>query len=323
MHVFGGGRSQNERVWLTSDVALRNGGDTGLDEAWWIYEEAVYDVSLYAHMHPGGSKLILDKAGRDATSEFRTAHSANIKEFVALMEVYRVGSLAPPPPATDMIIWTQLVQLLHFATEIVNVVRGEAQVLLRVQTTRSGITQPPQHEQLVAYQKIVHRGGYVDRIVLGIADVMKAIGGACPVQLRPRFLTAANRARQWSSQSNDSITLEEIGESPDVSVRPSDARERVLAHRSAAGKHNFDPTGHALGEELLNTARAGLENVRKELILMLQQIEERGSLQEYSVVPEASVGEMLLGHLQSSFDLCVALYTKVASALIDLNPAAH
>ena len=38
--------------------------------AWIIIDSHVYDISSFAALHPGGEKLILEYAGKDATGDF-------------------------------------------------------------------------------------------------------------------------------------------------------------------------------------------------------------------------------------------------------------
>ena len=45
------------------------------DDCWIKINTSVFDVTPYLRFHPGGSSVILDFAGKDATAAFQEAHS--------------------------------------------------------------------------------------------------------------------------------------------------------------------------------------------------------------------------------------------------------
>ncbi|KZT64402.1 cytochrome b5 [Daedalea quercina L-15889] len=45
---------------------------------WVIIEKKVYDVTDFVPQHPGGPRMILNFAGRDATSAFKAFHSTDV-----------------------------------------------------------------------------------------------------------------------------------------------------------------------------------------------------------------------------------------------------
>lgn len=57
------------------------------------FRDAVYDLSGYLDVHPGGRKLLEDKLGRDCTAAFEASHGTYNTAIMAQMEVYRIGSL--------------------------------------------------------------------------------------------------------------------------------------------------------------------------------------------------------------------------------------
>lgn len=51
---------------------------TTINNCWVIINDNVYDVSEFLKKHPGGAKIILAHAGRDATKAFESFHQAEI-----------------------------------------------------------------------------------------------------------------------------------------------------------------------------------------------------------------------------------------------------
>jgi len=62
------------------------------EDCWIIIEGKVYDVTSYLNFHPGGGKLILEWAGKDATEQFKEAkHSTTA---IQQMEKYLIGEIS-------------------------------------------------------------------------------------------------------------------------------------------------------------------------------------------------------------------------------------
>ncbi|XP_063989124.1 cytochrome b5-like [Diachasmimorpha longicaudata] len=77
-------------TYTLEEVACHNGKlETGL---WIVIKDTVYDVTEYIDKHPGGQELILEYAGKDATSAFNDfGHSS---DATALLKLYKIGQLA-------------------------------------------------------------------------------------------------------------------------------------------------------------------------------------------------------------------------------------
>ena len=66
------------------------------DDLWIVIRNVVYDCTEFQRFHPGGEKLLLACAGRDATEVYDHFHAwVSCESF---MGPYAVGILAPPPP---------------------------------------------------------------------------------------------------------------------------------------------------------------------------------------------------------------------------------
>ncbi|XP_043193145.1 cytochrome b5 type B-like [Amphibalanus amphitrite] len=63
------------------------------DDCWLVLYDRVYDVTRFLSLHPAGSDIMLESAGRDATSAFHgVGHS---KEALDMLKEYQIGVLVP------------------------------------------------------------------------------------------------------------------------------------------------------------------------------------------------------------------------------------
>lgn len=68
-------------------------------DCWIIVESKVFDVTKFLSEHPGGKKVLLKKAGKDASKEFKTFHNESIMQRVGLpMQVGVIGSATVEEP---------------------------------------------------------------------------------------------------------------------------------------------------------------------------------------------------------------------------------
>ncbi|EDS31744.1 cytochrome b5 [Culex quinquefasciatus] len=86
------------REFTRQEVALRDGKNG--NPTWVIIRDMVYDVTPYLNEHPGGSELIADFAGKDATKDFDDfGHSGTA---MSQLKLYKVGELnMSTDPYTD------------------------------------------------------------------------------------------------------------------------------------------------------------------------------------------------------------------------------
>lgn len=100
-----------------SDVAKHS----RFDDVWWIYKGAVYNVTEYLNLHPGGAKILYDKAGRDATEDFEIAHGRNNLRVESAMQPYKIGNACTKLSRgsfPDRHAFEHAVIFLHSITEI-------------------------------------------------------------------------------------------------------------------------------------------------------------------------------------------------------------
>lgn len=75
------------KVFSTEEVAKH----TSSNDCWIIHKGKVYDVTKFLEQHPGGEEVLLDVAGRDATSEFEDVGHSD--EAINMMKDYLIGEL--------------------------------------------------------------------------------------------------------------------------------------------------------------------------------------------------------------------------------------
>ena len=77
-------------LYNASDVVLHSGSAR---EKWLVIDGQVYDMSEFAHLHPGGNKLIMAYSGLDATDAYRRVlHHVNT-EVDAMLGMYHIGAI--------------------------------------------------------------------------------------------------------------------------------------------------------------------------------------------------------------------------------------
>lgn len=69
------------------------------ESCWVALEGAVFDVTYYLHFHPGGERVLLREAGRDATAAFRRHHPW--VNFRHILEHCQVGVLGTEEAEVD------------------------------------------------------------------------------------------------------------------------------------------------------------------------------------------------------------------------------
>jgi cytochrome b involved in lipid metabolism len=77
------------KTYTADEVAKHNkAGD-----CWIIIEGKVYDVSNFLKEHPGGQKVVLKLAGKDATKEFKNLHGPDVlPKYAPQLLIGEIGS---------------------------------------------------------------------------------------------------------------------------------------------------------------------------------------------------------------------------------------
>ncbi|KAK9418717.1 hypothetical protein SUNI508_07737 [Seiridium unicorne] len=92
------------------------------DDVWFVIHNKVYDVTRYLEEHPGGSAILQDVAGRDATQEFEdVGHSDEANEW---LEGLYVGDLPEEELAEEIEVYRPKFEQVSRDTEIVTARSG-------------------------------------------------------------------------------------------------------------------------------------------------------------------------------------------------------
>jgi predicted heme/steroid binding protein len=79
------------KSYTVEEVAQHNTAQ----DLWVIIEGKVFDLTQFINEHPGGKKVLLKKAGKDASKEFKTFHNNAIMQRVGLpMQIGVIGAAA-------------------------------------------------------------------------------------------------------------------------------------------------------------------------------------------------------------------------------------
>lgn len=93
----GGEKSKISHTVLPSEVAQHR----SMSSCFVSFRGYVYNLTEFLMLHPGGAKILFDKAGRDITEDFNLAHGKDSNPIVAMVEPYRIGTLQKFPESCD------------------------------------------------------------------------------------------------------------------------------------------------------------------------------------------------------------------------------
>uniref|UniRef100_A0A8D0BHQ8 Cytochrome b5 heme-binding domain-containing protein n=1 Tax=Salvator merianae TaxID=96440 RepID=A0A8D0BHQ8_SALMN len=93
--------SLSDRRLLTWDeIRQRTKQGASNREQWLVIDRKVYDIGRFCRRHPGGSRILLNHVGEDATDPFEAFHvnKSSVKKF---LKTLLVGELAPDQSSSD------------------------------------------------------------------------------------------------------------------------------------------------------------------------------------------------------------------------------
>jgi sulfite reductase alpha subunit-like flavoprotein/cytochrome b involved in lipid metabolism len=88
--TYAGAQFEQTQHYPASEVVLRNNPQDGY---WLIINGRVYDASDFAHLHPGGLKIIQSYAGMDATIAYKKVQHDVNPEVDSLLGMYQLGAV--------------------------------------------------------------------------------------------------------------------------------------------------------------------------------------------------------------------------------------
>lgn len=89
------------RAFTTAEQALSH---TTAESCWVIVDNGVYDVTSFLGDHPGGRKVLLRSAGKDASKQFHSFHGPNVlRDHAAKFLIGYIGTV-PSPKKSESII---------------------------------------------------------------------------------------------------------------------------------------------------------------------------------------------------------------------------
>lgn len=85
------GKEQNQTTQRRQFTLKEVAEHSSPDNCWIIIYDRVYDITRFLDLHPGGSELLLEYVGHDATLAFRgTGHS---NAALQMLKEYEIGEL--------------------------------------------------------------------------------------------------------------------------------------------------------------------------------------------------------------------------------------
>ena len=86
--TYTGSHIEKRTSYDASEVALHNDEENGY---WMIIDGRVYDLTEFAHLHPGGLKIIREYTGMDATQAYQKILHHSNPEINSMLGMYEIG----------------------------------------------------------------------------------------------------------------------------------------------------------------------------------------------------------------------------------------
>lgn len=81
--------TSGSKSYTLSDISTHNGESS----CYSVINDAVYDLTMWVNLHPGGASKILSICGIDGTKKFMNKHKGGEK-FMSILDRFKIGTLA-------------------------------------------------------------------------------------------------------------------------------------------------------------------------------------------------------------------------------------
>jgi sulfite reductase (NADPH) flavoprotein alpha-component len=223
--TYTGSHIEKRTSYDASEVALHNDEENGY---WMIVDGRVYDLTEFAHLHPGGLKIIREYTGMDATQAYQNIlHNAN-PEIDSMLGMYEIGVvrrlnfgmawgvLIGPKGLESMTLanaYRILVRYLYFVIELENSLHNEFTIQEQSTTRYENPTDlSPYKAQIMLQLNERFKNEYIGS-VMGepLLSVWAVISGLCApkenVQWMSNTIKSVNQTEkaQLVGQLNDQL----------------------------------------------------------------------------------------------------------------------
>ncbi|XP_065183389.1 cytochrome b5-like [Sycon ciliatum] len=83
--------TQDELPSFTRQEVAKHGNPFSDTGCWVVVDDYVYDITQFIHEHPGGFEILLEHAGRDASTGFNSInHSSKAKQRLATLRIGKI-----------------------------------------------------------------------------------------------------------------------------------------------------------------------------------------------------------------------------------------
>jgi sulfite reductase (NADPH) flavoprotein alpha-component len=180
-------------IFDASELVLHNDEEHG----WWMaINGAVYDVTEFRHLHPGGFRIIDDNAGLDATSEYQAVLHHQEAQIEAMLDMYRIGTLrrldfgkewgiALSPEGLRYVslhdLYTAWIRHLYLIVELENALRNDLGFLGQALTSTEGDGEltPLKLQLMVDVQRRFQEVYLDDALGAGVQELWALAAGLC------------------------------------------------------------------------------------------------------------------------------------------------
>ena len=212
--TYSGPQTEQRQRYDASEVVLHNNDEEGY---WLIIDGRVYDMSEFAHLHPGGFKIIRAYAGMDATHAYQKVGHHGSPEIAAMLGLYEIGvvrrldfgaawgAVIGPQGLTVVTleeVYRTWIRALYTLVELENALHNDfsvrTEVLTHDETRGAPVYSPFKLQQLIRSQERFLSEYMPEILGENLADLWAMVSGLCGEQTQVNWLKTALAASQQS-----------------------------------------------------------------------------------------------------------------------------